>query len=54
MKTYAVTYINKEDRTVTENLSVVNMFHLTVKIYFDLLKDVKDNNPDNIIAYERV
>lgn len=54
MRTYAITYINKEDRTVTESLSAINMFHLTVKIYFDLLKDVKDSNPDNIIAYERV
>lgn len=53
MHTYAVTYINNTGVATTERLSAPNKFLLTVKIYQEI-KDMKDNNADNIIAVEEV
>ena len=51
MKTYTITYINKEGNTVTTRLSAPNKLILAMRIVEDI-KDIKDNNPDNIIAVE--
>lgn len=53
MHTYAVTYINNTGAATTARLSALNKFLLTVKIYQEI-KDMKDNNTDNIIAVEEV
>ena len=53
MHTYAVTYINNTGVVTTERLSAPNKFLLTVEIYQEI-KDMKDNNADNIIAVEEV
>lgn len=53
MHTYAVTYINNTGVATTERLSAPNKFLLTVEIYQEI-KDIKDNNADNIIAVEEV
>lgn len=53
MHTYAVTYINNTGVATTEKLSAPNKFLLTVEIYQEI-KDIKDNNADNIIAVEEV
>ena len=53
MRTYAITYINNTGVATTERLSAPNRFLLTVEIYQEI-KDIKDNNADNIIAVEEV
>jgi len=53
MHTYAVTYINNTGIATTARLSAPNKFLLTVEIYQEI-KDMKDNNTDNIIAVEEV
>lgn len=53
MRTYAITYINNTGVATTERLSAPNKFLLTVEIYQEI-KDMKDNNADNIIAIEEV
>ena len=53
MRTYAITYINNTGITKTERLSAPNKFLLMVEIYQEI-KDMKDNNADNIIAIEEV
>ena len=53
MHTYAVTYINNTGVATTARLSAPNKFLLTVEIYQEI-KDMKDNNTDNIIAVDEV
>ena len=53
MHTYAVTYINNAGVATTVRLSAQNKFLLTVEIYQEI-KDMKDENADNIIAVEEV
>ena len=53
MRTYAITYINNTGVATVERLSAPNRFLLTVEIYQEI-KDMKDNNADNIIAVEEV
>lgn len=53
MHTYAVTYINNTGVATIARLSAPNKFLLTVEIYQEI-KDIKDNNADNIIAVEEV
>lgn len=53
MKTYAITYTNNAGIAVTKRLSAPNRFLLTMRIIEDIA-DMKDDDPDNIIAIEEV
>ena len=53
MRSYSITYTTNKNNITTTKLSAPNKFLLTVEIYQEI-KDMKDNNADNIIAVEEI
>lgn len=53
MRQYSITYITDTGNTVVAQLSAPNKFLLTMEIHQEI-KDMKDNNTDNIIAIEEI
>lgn len=53
MRSYSITYTTDKNSVTTTKLSAPNKFLLTMEIYQEI-KDMKDNNADNIIAIEEI